>query len=283
MRKKVVAYGLVVSMLIPNIYSVKAEEIVSDTVVIEVSNSKELSEVDSNGIVVIESENLDNLKKDEIIELLDDGGTIFVSGDCEEQVIDYFDDSAKREESDILLGYKITKNGNNIEYTPVDAEIAVEEDSGERISDEDYASLKNVTLTDEDYEYINEDTETVVIDKLSDESKANLQASSTIGKGYGDASHTTYYYRKSKWNWKTECVSKKSKAEKGWEQIGKCTLTITAYNAGSKKEKTFDAIYTTAIVSGSGDRKIKEFTLQNRLYKGTKAKIVDVTKLKGGR
>ena len=57
---------------------VKAEEIVSDTVVIEVSNSKELSEVDSNGIVVIESENLDNLKKDEIIELLDDGGTIFV-------------------------------------------------------------------------------------------------------------------------------------------------------------------------------------------------------------
>lgn len=266
-----------------SVYTIYAEENQND--IVEISSEDELESVDdTTRMVVIKSEDIEAFDKEEINELLDDGISVFDIHNDGEQIGEYFG-NIEVESSDALLGYQITRNGEDVNVIPIDAEIACAEDEKCEIKNEDYKQLINsVKLEDEDYLLLQKtQSDSLHIDEIPDEKTAYLQASNKIGNAYGEVSRTTYYYRKSKYNHDTAALKKGKKAESGWSKLGYSTVTLASYNAGGSGKKRYDAFWTIARVGALNGYGVSKFTVQSRLYNQNNCSLLDITNLKGGK
>lgn len=265
-----------------NTYSIYAKE--NQNTIVEISSKDGLGNVDDNTkMVVIESENIEAFDKEEINELLDDGVSVFDVHNDGKKIDEYFED-VDVEPNNALLGYQITKNGEDVNVIPIDAEIAYAEDEDD-VKNEEYKQFQNsVELEDKDYLLLQDiQNDSVHIDEIPDEKVAYLQASNKIGNAYGEVSRTTYYYRKSKYNHDTVAQKKGKKAGSGWSKLGCSTVTLASYNAGGSGNKRYDAFWTIARVGALNGYGVSTFTVQSRLYNQNNCSILDVTNLKGGK
>ena len=127
---------------------------------------------------------------------------------------------------------------------------------------------------------ISDEKDDIDIEKISKEHLATLQASNTIGKSFAQNSHKSLIYGNK--DGKASAVSNKKDAKSGSKKVGVMTITIYAIKAGTNKKTTYDAIYTTTLISGASKYGVYSFTVQNRLYEDGNSEIIDVSKLIGG-
>lgn len=250
-----------------------------------IDNCHDLENVDSSAeALVIEEKKLEDFDRDEIEEVLDDGVCVIELKSEEEEINNFFDKNVCEEDnSEVIIGYKIEKNGEEVCAEPISIK-AVDID-GEIIEDrKEYEELiDSVKLNDEDYSILLEDDgEKGNMEQLSKGDIALLQASNSIGSSYAEQSRTTYYYGKSGfWSADTKALKKGKSPGSGWNKMGFSTINLSVYNVGGKGKKRYDLFMGGMRLGALNGYILTDFTGQIRLYDQNKCEIIDSSILKG--
>ena len=296
--KRKIATIVIMAVLTGNTFNcINAEEIIANDAQTQVELVEDVKDInyvsDDTEAILLEKEALDKVDKEDLFELLDDGVRVIADSDCDEELNEIFDDEILEEyDGEKVKGYEISASGEEYNITPITVSGAVKIDSkayleGDRIKEtEDFleSELKKIgneeiSLNDAEM-LISDEKDDIDIEKISKEHLATLQASNSIGKSFAQNSHKSLIYGNK--DGKASAVSNKKDAKSGSKKVGVMTITIYAIKAGTNKKTTYDAIYTTTLISGASKYGVYSFTVQNRLYEDGNSEIIDVSKLIGG-
>lgn len=284
MRKKVFSILLAGTMIIEsvscnNLNVVSAIE--TEKNVVSITSDFSIADIEPYVSAVILEDRVNKYDKDMIIQLLDDGLDIVVLNDKLKTLEKFL--GAKSDCNSInSVAYELKKDGENVVYNPIGAEILYEE--GQDVVKNDFEELsQNFSLSEGDVEVILEsDSSSCHLDGVADDKVAYLQAKNDIGKAYVEASRTTYYYRKHWYNTDTAAEKKGTSVSSSWSKMGYSTVTLAGYNIGGKGKKCYDAFWSTILIGALNNYKLKFFTAQTRLYNQNSCSIIDKSILKGG-
>lgn len=250
--------------------------------------AENIEKLGATELICISDDDFSEVQANILTEVIDNGTDVLFLNTDTKSIAEAFDCSYSVSDDGIYIGCYLQTIGGAYSLTPIYASAM--QDENESISDNDTELSKlsealnnrTVDITDvfEELSQIPSDSE--FIGQISDYELASLQASTSIGNSFKDASIFKYFYKEGSVNGiGTTYKYNSSEGINGWSKLGSIRILGYAIKVKTVGTKTYDNVYSIVTASGLNNKYVKYYTY-NMKVTSANTSILDETWLDGG-